>query len=127
MRVNQRPPTLTARQHAHLALIRARVALTGIQRECGRLRTWFSILTAKQWHTAGVLAILLCLKRAEGRGEGGNLRRNPMKELLEFYQGNDYVVVPDALFPDEVHTINEIIDRDLVENPAMWFEREDGH
>ena len=35
-----------------------------------------------------------------------------MKELLEFYQENDYVVVPDALSPDEVHTINEIIDRD---------------
>ena len=50
-----------------------------------------------------------------------------MKELLEFYQENDYVVVPDALSADEVCTVNEIIDRDLVENPAMWFEREDGH
>ena len=50
-----------------------------------------------------------------------------MKELLEFYQENDYVVVPDALSPDEVRTINETIDHDLVENPAMWFEREDGH
>ena len=50
-----------------------------------------------------------------------------MQELLEFYRENDYVVVPDALSTDEVRTINEIIDRDLVENPAMWFEREDGH
>ena len=50
-----------------------------------------------------------------------------MQELLEFYRENDYVVVPDALSSDEVCTINEIIDCDLVENPAMWFEREDGH
>ena len=50
-----------------------------------------------------------------------------MQELLEFYQENDYVVVPDALSSDEVCTINETIDRDLVENPANWFEREDGH
>ena len=50
-----------------------------------------------------------------------------MKELLESYQKNDYVVVPDALSADEVRIVNEIVDRDLVENPAMWFEREDGH
>ena len=44
-----------------------------------------------------------------------------MQELLEFYQENDYVVVPDALSPSEVRTINETVDRDLVENPANWF------
>ena len=58
MRLNQRPTGATR-------------ALAGIQWECVRFRTFFSILTAKQWHTAGVLAILLCLKRAEGKGEGG--------------------------------------------------------
>jgi hypothetical protein len=50
-----------------------------------------------------------------------------VKEQLKFYQANDYVVVPDALSVDEVRTINRIIDRDLVENQPMWFEREDGH
>ena len=45
------------------------------------------------------------------------------ERTIRIYQKNDYVVVPDALSPNEVRTINEIIDRDLVENPAMWFER----
>ena len=39
-----------------------------------------------------------------------------MKELLEFDQENDYIVAIDALFPDEVHIINQIIDRYLKED-----------
>ncbi len=50
-----------------------------------------------------------------------------MKELLEFYEENHYAVVPGALSDDEVRTINDVIDRDLVENQLLWFEREDGH
>ena len=50
-----------------------------------------------------------------------------MKEQLEFFKENGYLVVPDALSVDEVHTINTVIDRELVENKVMWFERENGH
>ena len=46
-----------------------------------------------------------------------------MKEQLEFFKGNGYLVVPDALSPEEVRSVNEAIDRDLVENPVMWLDR----
>ena len=50
-----------------------------------------------------------------------------MRELLAFYRRNHYVVVPNALSDDEVRTVNAVIDRDRVENQALWFERENGH
>ena len=46
-----------------------------------------------------------------------------MKEQLEFFQKNGYLVVPDALSAEEVRSINDAIDRDLVENPVMWIDR----
>ena len=46
-----------------------------------------------------------------------------MKEQLEFFKGNGYLVVPDALSAEEARSINEAIDRDLVENPVMWLDR----
>ena len=46
-----------------------------------------------------------------------------MKEQLEFFKENGYLVVPDALSTEEVHSINAAIDRDLVENPVMWIGR----
>lgn len=46
-----------------------------------------------------------------------------MKEQLEFFKENGYLVVPNALSPEEVRSINEAIDRDLVENPVMWLGR----
>jgi ectoine hydroxylase-related dioxygenase (phytanoyl-CoA dioxygenase family) len=46
-----------------------------------------------------------------------------MKEQLEFFKGNGYLVVPDALSAEEVRSVNEAIDRDLVENPVMWLDR----
>ena len=46
-----------------------------------------------------------------------------MKEQLEFFKENGYLVVPDALSAEEVQSINEAIDRDLVENPVMWISR----
>ena len=46
-----------------------------------------------------------------------------MKEQLEFFKENGYVVVPDALSAEEVGSINGAIDRDLVENPVMWIDR----
>ncbi len=46
-----------------------------------------------------------------------------MKERLEFFKENGYVVVPDALSAEEVRSINEAIDRDLAENPVMWIDR----
>ncbi len=46
-----------------------------------------------------------------------------MKEQLEFFKENGYLVVPDALSTEEVRSINEAIDRDLVENLVMWQDR----
>ena len=46
-----------------------------------------------------------------------------MKEQLEFFKENGYLVVPDALSVEEVRSINEAIDRDLVENTVMWIDR----
>ena len=46
-----------------------------------------------------------------------------MKEQLVFFKENGYLVVPDALSDEEVKSINEAIDRDLVENPVMWIDR----
>ena len=46
-----------------------------------------------------------------------------MKEQLDFFKENGYLVVPDALSVEEVRSINEAIDRDLVENPVMWIDR----
>ena len=46
-----------------------------------------------------------------------------MKEQLDFFQENGYVVVPEALSAEEVRFINEAIDRDLAENPVMWIDR----
>ena len=46
-----------------------------------------------------------------------------MKEQLEFFKENGYLVVPDALSAEEVRSINEAIDRDLVENSVMWINR----
>jgi hypothetical protein len=50
-----------------------------------------------------------------------------MKEQQEFFQTHGYLVVPAALSADEVQLINDVIDRDLVENSVNWFERENGH
>ncbi len=46
-----------------------------------------------------------------------------MKEQLKFFKENGYLVVPNALSVEEVQSINEAIDRDLVENPVMWIDR----
>ncbi len=46
-----------------------------------------------------------------------------MKEQLDFFKENGYLVVPDALSSEEVRSINEAIDRDLIENPVMWISR----
>ena len=46
-----------------------------------------------------------------------------MKEQLDFFKENGYLVVPDALSVEEVRSINEAIDRDLVENTVMWIDR----
>ena len=46
-----------------------------------------------------------------------------MKEQLEFFKENGYLVVPDALSTEEVRSINAAIDRDLIENPVMWIDR----
>ncbi len=46
-----------------------------------------------------------------------------MKEQLEFFKENGYLVVPDALSTEEVRSINAAIDRDLVENSVMWIDR----
>lgn len=46
-----------------------------------------------------------------------------MKEQLKFFKENGYLVVPNALSIEEVQSINEAIDRDLVENPVMWIDR----
>ena len=46
-----------------------------------------------------------------------------MKKQLEFFKENGYLVVPNALSTEEVHSINAAIDRDLVENPVMWINR----
>ena len=46
-----------------------------------------------------------------------------MKEQLEFFKENGYLVVPDALSAEEACSINAAIDRDLVENPVMWLDR----
>ena len=46
-----------------------------------------------------------------------------IKEQLEFFKENGYLVVPNALSAAEVCAINAAIDRDLVENPVMWIDR----
>ena len=46
-----------------------------------------------------------------------------MKEQLEFFKENGYLVVPDALSTEEVRSINKAIDRDLIENTVMWIDR----
>ena len=46
-----------------------------------------------------------------------------MKEQLEFFKENGYLVVPNALSVEEVRSINGAIDRDLVENSVMWIDR----
>ena len=49
-----------------------------------------------------------------------------MKERLEFFAANGYVVVPDALSPSEVRTANGAIDHDLVDNRPHWKDRGNG-
>ncbi|MCZ6680023.1 MAG: phytanoyl-CoA dioxygenase family protein [Candidatus Poribacteria bacterium] len=46
-----------------------------------------------------------------------------MKEQLEFFKKNGYLVVPGALSTDEVRTINAAIDRDRAENQPLWQDR----
>ena len=46
-----------------------------------------------------------------------------MKEQLDFFKENGYLVVPNALSAEEVRSINEAIDRDLVQNSVMWIGR----
>ena len=41
-------------------------------------------------------------------------------EQLQFFAENGYVIVPNALTVEEVCTINDIIDRDLVARPTLW-------
>ena len=41
-------------------------------------------------------------------------------EQLEFFAANGYVVVPEALTPEQVRTINDIVDRDLEAHPTLW-------
>ena len=48
-------------------------------------------------------------------------------EQLAFYRENGYLVVPDALSRAQVDVLNAKIDRNLVEDRALWSEREQGH
>lgn len=41
-------------------------------------------------------------------------------EQLQFFAENGYVIVPGALTAAEVHTINDVIDRDLKARPTLW-------
>ncbi len=49
-----------------------------------------------------------------------------MKEQLAFFSQNGYLLVPGALSADEVRTINEAIDQDLVENERFWYGNKNG-
>ena len=49
-----------------------------------------------------------------------------MQEQLDFYTENGYVVVPRALSAAEVDTVNDAIDRDLVDNQLLWKDRGNG-
>jgi len=56
-----------------------------------------------------------------------------MKEQLEFYQENGYLVIPDVLSREQVDTLNRVIDQDQQDrkdqrqHPPFWIEREEGH
>ena len=39
---------------------------------------------------------------------------------LASFERDGYIVVADTLSDDELATINEVIDRDLVENTSLW-------
>ena len=43
-----------------------------------------------------------------------------VEDQLQFFARQGYVVVPDALSPAEVHLLKATIDRDLVDNEALW-------
>ena len=49
-----------------------------------------------------------------------------MQQQLDFYRENGYVGVPQALSAYQVEIINQVIDRDLVDNRPLWIEREEG-
>src|SRR3954470_2827863 len=42
------------------------------------------------------------------------------REALAFFKTNGYVVIPDALTPDEVAFLNKFMDRDLAAHPEDW-------
>ena len=43
-----------------------------------------------------------------------------MRQRLASFQENGYILVPDVLSEREVIGINEVIDRELAENPSLW-------
>ena len=49
-----------------------------------------------------------------------------MEGQLNFFGEHGYLVVPDALSPQEVRAINEAIDGDRVENQPFWMDRKNG-
>lgn len=48
------------------------------------------------------------------------------EEILERYKNDGYVVVPNALSPEEVSDLNALVNRDIVENPQDWHEHRQG-
>ena len=45
-----------------------------------------------------------------------------MKDAIEFFKENGYVVLPDALSAGEVEVLNQTIDEDRERHPQMWGE-----
>jgi ectoine hydroxylase-related dioxygenase (phytanoyl-CoA dioxygenase family) len=50
-----------------------------------------------------------------------------IQDQLAFYQENGYLVVPDALSAPQIDLLNELTDRSLAADRALWIEREEGH
>jgi ectoine hydroxylase-related dioxygenase (phytanoyl-CoA dioxygenase family) len=50
-----------------------------------------------------------------------------LDQQLDTYHEQGYLVVPEALTPDEVDAVNAAIDGDLEADTPFWIEREDGH
>jgi ectoine hydroxylase-related dioxygenase (phytanoyl-CoA dioxygenase family) len=47
-------------------------------------------------------------------------------ESLQKFEENGYVIIPDALSSQEILDLNQAIDRDQEQNPAMWKKGADG-
>ena len=73
------------------------------------------------------LAVTEALGSAAQDATPESAAKNALTETyLAFYRENGYVVVPDALSAQEVHAVNEAIDRDLAENRPLWKDHGNG-